>query len=288
MKSAHLIISLFGLMTGLCMVSCKESTTTTQSSPLMSMIDKNIAVPLAAKKPKELTIHGYTRQDPYYWLNERENPEVIDYLTAENQYTDTKLAHTKAFQEKLYNELVGRVKQTDMSVPFKDNGYYYITRYEEGQEYPIHSRRKSTMEANEEIMLDVNVLAKGFDYYAVGGRSVSPDNKLLAYSEDTLSRRIYTLPMILAYGFLIMMAHPGRFSARVVHKQCWRCTWVFRQTVNSVLPLASVVNGNEATSSPCSHNITFAGSGTGCGIGIPPRPRATGRGPILPPRMSAR
>ncbi len=193
MKSATLIINLFGLMTGLCLVSCKESASNNQSSPLMSMIDKNITVPLAAKKPKELTIHGYTRMDPYYWLNERENPEVIDYLTAENQYTDTMLAHTKAFQEKLYNELVGRVKQTDMSVPFKDNGYYYITRYEEGQEYPIHSRRKGSMEANEEIMLDVNVLAKGFDYYAVGGRSVSPDNKLLVYSEDTLSRRIYTL-----------------------------------------------------------------------------------------------
>lgn len=157
------------------------------------MIDKNIPVPLAAKKPKELTIHGDTRMDPYYWLNERENPEVIDYLTAENQYTDTMLAHTKAFQEKLYNELVGRVKQTDMSVPFKDNGYYYITRYEEGQEYPIHSRRKGNLEASEEVMLDVNVLAKGFDYYAVGARSVSPDNKLLVYSEDTLSRRIYTL-----------------------------------------------------------------------------------------------
>ena len=193
MKSAPLIISLFGLMTGLCLVSCKESTTSTQSSPLMSMIDKNIPVPLATKKPKELTIHGVTRTDPYYWLNERENPEVIDYLTAENQYTDTLLAHTKAFQEKLYNELVGRVKQTDMSVPYKDNGYYYITRYEEGQEYPIHSRRKGTMESNEEILLDVNVLAKGFDYYAVGGKTVSPDNKLMVYSEDTLSRRIYTL-----------------------------------------------------------------------------------------------
>ncbi len=193
MKSANLTIGLVGLMIILCMFSCKESASTTQSSPLMSMTDKNIPAPLAAKKPKELTIHGDTRMDPYYWLNERENPEVIDYLTAENQYTDTLLAHTKAFQEKLYNELVGRVKQTDMSVPFKDNGYYYITRYEEGQEYPIHSRRKGNMEASEEVMLDVNVLAKGFDYYAVGGRSVSPDNRLLVYSEDTLSRRIYTL-----------------------------------------------------------------------------------------------
>ena len=157
------------------------------------MIGKNIPEPAATKKPKELVIHGDTRQDPYYWLNDRNNPEVIAYLNEENTYLDTILSHTKPFQEKLYNEIVGRIKQTDMSVPYKDNGYFYITRYEEGQEYPIHSRRKGNMEAPEEIMLDVNVLAKGFDYYAVSGRSVSPDNKLLVYGEDTLSRRIYTL-----------------------------------------------------------------------------------------------
>lgn len=157
------------------------------------MTGKQIPTPTATKKPKDLTMHGDTRPDPYYWLNERENPEVIDYLTAENQYLDTMMSHSKGFQEKLYNELVGRIKQTDMSVPYKNNGYFYVTRYEEGQEYPIHSRRKGTMEAGEEIMLDVNKLAKGFDYYAVGGMSVSPDNTLLVYGEDTLSRRIYTL-----------------------------------------------------------------------------------------------
>lgn len=175
--------------------ACKSSvdSNATVSSSIMQMMTQNIVPPAATKKPKELTIHGDTRMDPYYWLNERENPEVIDYLTAENQYLDTMMSHTKGFQEKLYNELVGRIKQTDMSVPFRDNGYFYITRYEEGQEYPIHSRRKGNMDAPEEIMLDVNQLAKGFDYYAVGGRSVSPDNRLLVYGEDTLSRRIYTL-----------------------------------------------------------------------------------------------
>jgi len=157
------------------------------------MANSKIPTPLADKKPKELTIHGDTRMDPYYWLNERENPEVIDYLTAENQYLDTMMSHASGFREKLYNELVGRIKQTDMSVPYKENGYYYITRYEEGQEYAIHSRRKGTMDAPEEIMLDVNQLAQGHDYYAVGGRSVSSNNKLLVYAEDTLSRRIYTL-----------------------------------------------------------------------------------------------
>lgn len=159
----------------------------------MMMTDSNITPPLATKRPKELTIHGDTRIDPYYWLNERENPEVIDYLTAENQYLDTVMSNTRDFNDKLYNELIGRMKQTDMSVPYLDNGYYYITRYEEGQEYPIHSRKKGNLDAPEEIMLDVNVLAKDFGYYSIGSRSVSPDNRYLAYGEDTLSRRIYTL-----------------------------------------------------------------------------------------------
>src|SRR5688500_8556049 len=175
--------------------NCKPSqdVSAPAASSLMTMIGKNIPAPTAAKYPKELTIHGDTRMDPYYWLNDRENPEVTTYLNEENAYLDTLMSHTKPFQEKLYQEMIGRIKQTDMSVPYKDNGYFYITRYEEGQEYPIHSRRKGTMEAPEEIMLDVNVLAKGFDYYAVSGRSVSPDNRLMVYGEDTLSRRIYTL-----------------------------------------------------------------------------------------------
>lgn len=149
--------------------------------------------PKAAQKPKELTIHGDTRIDPYYWLNERENPEVIDYLKAENAYLDTVLGHTKPFQEGLFEEIKGRIKKDDESVPYKDNGYYYLTRYEKGKEYPIYARKKGTLEAEEEIMLDVNELAKPYAYYAVGGRNVSPDNKLLAFGEDTLSRRIYTL-----------------------------------------------------------------------------------------------
>jgi oligopeptidase B len=183
------------LMIGLVLIHCKSNTAAdlTINSPLLHMTEQNIAAPTATKKPKELTIHGDIRQDPYYWLNERENPEVVDYLTAENNYTDTMMSHAKAFEDKLYNELIGRIKQTDMSVPFKDNGYFYLTRYEEGQEYPIHSRKKDNLQAPEEIMLNVNELAKNYDYYAVGGRAVSLDNKILVYGEDTLSRRIYTL-----------------------------------------------------------------------------------------------
>lgn len=158
------------------------------------MYDKqDVQPPIAKKVAKELTTHGDTRIDNYYWLNDRENPEVISYLNAENSYTAEMTSHLKDLQDDLYKEIVGRIKQDDESVPYKDNGYFYITRYQQGQEYPIYSRKKGTLEAKEEIMLDVNELAKPYDYYAVSGLNVSPDNKILAYGEDTLSRRIYTL-----------------------------------------------------------------------------------------------
>ena len=118
-----------------------------------------LAAPTAQKKPKELSIHGDTRIDNYYWLNERENPEVIAYLEAENAYTEALLSHTKGFQEKLYQEITARLQPDEASVPFKDNGYFYITRFEKGKEYPIYSRKKGSLEAEEEIMLDVNELA---------------------------------------------------------------------------------------------------------------------------------
>ena len=150
-------------------------------------------LPKAALKPKEMSVHGDTRIDNYYWLNERENPEVIAYLEAENAYLKAGLAHTEPFQERLFKEIVARFAQTDLSVPYKYHGYWYTTRFEEGQEYPIHSRKKGTMDAAEEVMLDVNVLAKDYTYYSVGGRAVSPDNRWLAYGVDTVSRRIYTV-----------------------------------------------------------------------------------------------
>ncbi len=149
--------------------------------------------PVAKKVPHELTYHGDTRTDNYYWLRERENPEVIKYLDDENLYLDEQMSDTKGFQENLYNEIIGRIKQTDISVPYKYNGYWYFTRYEEGKEYPIHSRKKENMEAAEEIMLNVNEMAEGHKYYQVAGTSVSPDNSMIAYGVDTVSRRIYTL-----------------------------------------------------------------------------------------------
>ncbi|MBA7684797.1 Dipeptidyl aminopeptidase BI [subsurface metagenome] len=149
--------------------------------------------PVAEKIPRELTIHGDTRVDDYYWLNERENPKVIDYLTAENEYKDAVMKHTESFQKKLYDEIVGRIKKTDMSVPSKESGYYYYSRYEEGGEYPIYCRRKGTMEAEEEILLNVNEMAKGHAYYSVAGYSVSSNNNLIAFGVDTVSRRKYTI-----------------------------------------------------------------------------------------------
>jgi oligopeptidase B len=149
--------------------------------------------PVAKKIPHELVIHGDIRIDNYFWLNDRENPEVIDYLKAENEYTSAMMKDTKKLQKKLYNEIVGRIPQTDISVPYFTNGYFYYTRFEEGKEYPVFCRKKGTLEAAEEIMLNVNEMAKGHEYYQVAAITVSPDNKMIAYGVDTVSRRLYTI-----------------------------------------------------------------------------------------------
>jgi len=149
--------------------------------------------PLAEKIRKELTIHGQTRIDDYYWLNERSNPKVVEYLKAENAYADALMKRTEPLQEKLYNEMVGRIKQTDMSVPYFDNGYWYYTRFEAGKDYPLTCRKAKTLKAKEEIMLDGNKMAAGHGYFNIGGWAVSPDNKILAYGVDTVSRRQYKI-----------------------------------------------------------------------------------------------
>jgi oligopeptidase B len=153
----------------------------------------SMEAPVAAKKPTELTIHGHTRIDNYYWLRERENPEVIAYLKAENAYREKMMKHTRRFEKDLYEEIIGRIKQDDRSVPYRLNGYYYYTRYEEGKEYPFHCRKKGSLEAPEEIMVDVNEMAEGHDYFQLVGLSVSPDNRYLSMGIDTVSRRKYTL-----------------------------------------------------------------------------------------------
>ena len=158
--------------------------------------------PNAEKKPYEITVHGDTRVDSYYWMRltdkqksakefDSQTSEVVDYIAAENEYTQSSLNHTKKFQDKLFDEIVGRIKKDDVSVPYLDNGYYYYTRYEKGKEYAIRCRKKGSLNSPEEIILDVNKLAEGYDYFAVSGMNVSPDNEWLAFGVDTLSRRFY-------------------------------------------------------------------------------------------------
>jgi oligopeptidase B len=149
--------------------------------------------PSANKIPFELIKHEHTRIDNYYWLNYRDNPEVVAYIEAENAYTEAVMKHTEGLQENLYNEILGRIKQDDVSVPYKYNGYYYYTRYEEGKEYPIHCRRYESMDHDEEVMLNGNEMAEGYPYFQIGSWQVSYDNNLIAYAVDTLSRRIFTI-----------------------------------------------------------------------------------------------
>jgi len=153
----------------------------------------NIKAPTADKIAKTMEIHDDVRVDNYYWLNDKENPEVIDYLERENDYYSKMTAHTDALKEDLFQEIKGRIKEDDASVPYLYNGYYYISRFEKGKDYPIHTRRKGSMDADEEIMFDVNEMAKDHAYYALGGINVSPDNKLVAFGVDTISRRKYTI-----------------------------------------------------------------------------------------------
>lgn len=154
---------------------------------------QTMQAPQAKKIEKKLSIHGDTRIDDYYWLNERENPEVINYLNAENAYTETMLKDTEQFQKDLFEEIKARIKEDDSSVPYRYNGYWYITRFEKGGEYPIHTRKKDNLDAPEEIMFNVNEMAKPFSYYNLNGLNVSENNELAAFGEDTLSRRIYTI-----------------------------------------------------------------------------------------------
>lgn len=157
-----------------------------------TMSDK-IVPPVAKIVPKTLEKHGDKRIDNYYWLNERENPEVIDYLNQENEYYQKSTAHTKPFQDELFLEMKSRIKEDDSSVPYLYNGYYYITRFEKGKDYPIYSRKKGSLDAKEEIMFDCNEMAKGHAYFNLSGLNVSEDNKWVAFGVDLVSRRQYTI-----------------------------------------------------------------------------------------------
>ena len=160
--------------------------------------------PDAIIKPHELTMHGDIRIDNYYWMRltdeqknakdpDQQTQDVVDYIYQENQYTQSNLSHTRKLQNTIFDEMVSRIKKDDESVPYLKNGYYYYSRYEKDKEYRIHCRKKGSLDANEEILLDENILAKGYDYFSIGGMSISPNNKWLAFGVDTVSRRVYEI-----------------------------------------------------------------------------------------------
>ena len=154
------------------------------------------AYPTAEKQPVKLENFGNVRVDNYFWLNQRDNPEVIEYLEAENRYADAVLAKSSGLQQRLIEEMKGRIKQDESSAPYPYGDYLYYERYEPGMEYPIYCRRKGDMDGPEEVLLDVNDIAGDEDYFSVRGVRVSPDHKTLAYGFDTRGRRFYDLRFI--------------------------------------------------------------------------------------------
>jgi oligopeptidase B len=150
-------------------------------------------IPKAKKKPHIHSKHNHERIDDYFWMRDRENPEVIEYLNSENAYAEEVMSDCKKLREDLFSEIVSRIKKDDSSVPFLKKGFWYYTRFEGESEYPVFCRKKDIDGALEEIMLDVNELAKGKKYCQVGGISISPDNKMMAYGVDFVSRRLYTI-----------------------------------------------------------------------------------------------
>jgi oligopeptidase B len=147
---------------------------------------------MVKKISTKLEKHGHVRVDDYHWLREREDSEVINYLNEENERAAKEMAHTGNFEEKLFEEIKGRFKQTDMSVPYRRDDYFYYTRYEQGKEYPIYARKRGALDQPEEIMLDANVLAEGHEFFSIGGSAVSSGQDILAYAIDTQGRRIHT------------------------------------------------------------------------------------------------
>lgn len=167
--------------------SCQQSSNLSKSPEWPD----NIKPPTAEKVSKVFNEHGESRNDDYYWLNQREDEKVLNYLRAENAYADTMMAATKDLQAKLFAEMKGRIKEKDESVPYKKNGYWYVSRYDEGAQYPVYVRKKESLTAPDEVLIDQNIMAKGFPYFAVGAMAISDDNKIMAYTVDTVSRRLY-------------------------------------------------------------------------------------------------
>jgi oligopeptidase B len=186
--------------------------------------------PVATVKPKIDTLHGEVRTDNYFWIREKSNPEVIAYLNAENAYTAAKMKHTEALQQKLYDEMLSRIKETDVSVPFRENGYLYWTATEKGKSYPIFMRRRAVGGSPDQIVIDANALAVGKKFSQVGSLEVSPGGSRAAYLHDTTALRVYTLYVKdLTTGKLL-----GDSISRVVPSIAWaNDTILFYQTADS-------------------------------------------------------
>jgi oligopeptidase B len=183
------------LLSAALLQACSHANQNTDTSSSTSK--QGVEAPVAEKIPHEMTIHGDTRIDNYYWMrdDERKDPKVLAYLEAENAYTDEMLAHTEDLQQKLFEEMKSRIAKDDNSVPVRDGDYYYSTEMRGDNEYPIYVRSTDFSGTNKQILLNVNELAEGKDYYSVGSLEVSPDDAILAYSEDTVSRRMYEIKL---------------------------------------------------------------------------------------------
>ncbi|MFL5469023.1 MAG: S9 family peptidase [Gemmatimonadaceae bacterium] len=198
------------------------------TAPVLAAQD--LKPPIASVKPRIDTLHGDVRTDNYFWIREKTNPEVISYLTAENAYTAAKMKHTEALQQKLYDEMLGRIKETDVSVPFRDNGYLYWTATEKGKSYVIRMRRKVAAGSKDELIMDENALAAGKKFSQLGDWSVSPGTTKFAYLHDTTALRVYTLYVKdLSTGKLL-----GDSISRVVPSVAWaNDTVLFYQKADS-------------------------------------------------------
>ena len=196
MKYLWLALAAGGLLSGCSGEQPKMESTTSeaQSSTATVMLNTSMPAPIAKKVPYEMTAHGVTRTDNYYWMRDdtRTDEEILAHLEKENAYVESVLAPLKETREKLYDELVSRVEKDDSTVPVLSNGYWYYTSYSGENEYPIYLR-KPQQDAEPEVLLDANLMAEGHDYFSIGDYQVSENNTLMAYSQDTLSRRIYTV-----------------------------------------------------------------------------------------------
>src|SRR6267378_3450415 len=164
-----------------------------QQQPTTPATAAALSPPLAAVREHRFDEHGTVRIDQYYWLRDRDNPEVIKYLQDENAYTKTVMAHTDALQDRLFEELKGRVRQNDQSVPYREGGYFYYTRLVEGKNYPIYARKRGSLDAPEEILIDGNALAEGKSTFIVRETDISSGEDLLAYAVDTTGGRVTTI-----------------------------------------------------------------------------------------------